>query len=188
MLSLDLWVIKTLLANENQAFGLRIAFDRKPRLLTSIDGYARFRDVRVRPRPFRVPAQTRAGSGCTSATACCVQAETKPSQTAPPRSTVLDCAALSVAWLDRVTDTGEAGNGSILASRRLPAVVAMAVAVPPPRTTEDQRRDPPVDSSHEDGQPKLGSTSHSWRTTPAGVHDFRADRITISASPEASPR
>ena len=72
-------VIKTLLANENQPFGLRIAFDRKPRLLTSIDGYARFRDVRVRPRAFRVPAQTRAGSGCTSATACCVQAETKPS-------------------------------------------------------------------------------------------------------------
>ena len=110
------WVIKTLLANENQVFGLPIAFDRKPRLLTSIDGYARFRDVRVRPRAFRVPAQTRAGNGCTSATACCVQAETKPSQTAPPRPTVLDCAALSVAWLDRVTDTGEAGNGSSTAA------------------------------------------------------------------------
>jgi hypothetical protein len=37
---------------ENQAFGLLIAFDRKPRLLTSIDGYARFRDVRVHLRLF----------------------------------------------------------------------------------------------------------------------------------------
>ena len=27
--AVSLWVIKTLLANENQAFGLRIAFDRK---------------------------------------------------------------------------------------------------------------------------------------------------------------
>ena len=81
----------------------------------------------------------------------------KASQTAPPGSIVLDCAALSVAWLDRVTDSGESGNGSILASRRLPAVLAMKVAAPPPRTTEDQRRDSPVDSSHEDGQPKLGA-------------------------------
>ena len=43
----------------------RVASDLRLPGLTSIDGYTRSRDVRVRPLSFRVSAQTRAGSGCT---------------------------------------------------------------------------------------------------------------------------
>src|SRR6266700_4082458 len=74
---------KTLLANGKSGVYPRVASDLRLPGLTSIDGYTRSRDVRVRPLSFRVSAQTRAGSGCTSATTtCCVQAETEPSQTA----------------------------------------------------------------------------------------------------------
>src|SRR6266436_7758599 len=119
---------KTLLANGKSGVYPRVASDLRLPGLTSIDGYTRSRDVRVRPLSFRVSAQTRAGSGCTSATTCCVQAQTEPSHTAAPRSIVLDRTAFSVALLDRVTDPGETGDSSILASRRLPAVLALAIA------------------------------------------------------------
>ncbi len=88
----DLWVIKTPLAKRNQAFACRMALSGDSVQLISIDGYARFRAGCIHPLLFRVSPQTRSGSGRTSAATRRVQAEADPSQTAPPRSAVLDCA------------------------------------------------------------------------------------------------
>jgi hypothetical protein len=62
----------------------------------------------------------------------------------------------TVAWLGRGPDHYETGNGRVLASGRIPVVLAVAVEVPATGTTQGQRRDSPLDSPHEDGQSKLG--------------------------------
>jgi len=106
--------------------------------LRSTDGYACSRGGRLPPLLLRAAPQTRSGGPCSSSATRRVQAEADPSQIAPPRSAVLDCAPSTVVRLDRGPDHRETGDGSFLASRRISAVLAIAVEVPPTGTTEGQ--------------------------------------------------
>ena len=183
-----LWVIKTLLANENQACGLRIAFDRKPRLLhrlmvmlvfvmfayvralfvsrhkLALEAVALRQQLAVFKRKQSRPKLRRLDRLCWIALRSLWPGWTESLILVKPETVVSwhrTGFRLFWRWRSRFRHPGR------------------------PKISDEY---PPVDSSHQDGQPKLGSTSHSWRITPAGVRDFRADRITISTSPEASPR
>src|SRR4051794_30122200 len=68
------------------------------------------------------------------------QTETAAAEVERLRSLVLDHPAASVATLGRRSGPGQTGDGSRLASGRLPLVLALAVPAAQ-RTAQDQRRD-----------------------------------------------
>jgi hypothetical protein len=152
----------------------------------STDVYARSRGDRLRPGLVRAAPQTCSGGRCSSPAARCLETETAPSQIAPPRSAVLDCAPPALVWLGRGANHCETGNRRLLASCRIPVVLAVAVEVLSTRTTEGQRGDSPVDSPHEGGQFNLGCSSYSWGIAPSRVRNFRADRLALSSGAKTS--
>jgi transposase InsO family protein len=61
----------------------------------------------------------------------------------------------------RCPSSGQTGHRSLLASRRLPTVLALAVSRKSGRAAESRPRDPGVDPSHKSRKSNLGCTSHS---------------------------
>jgi malonate-semialdehyde dehydrogenase (acetylating)/methylmalonate-semialdehyde dehydrogenase len=102
--NMALWVIKTAPARRIKRLPHRVTVPGVSLQLTSIDGYAPFGAGRLSTRLFRVSSQSRSGSGRTSTATRRVQAKAGPSETAPARSTVLDCAPPLMARLDRGPD------------------------------------------------------------------------------------
>ena len=76
----------------------------------------------------------------------------------------------------------QAGDRGLLASCRIPAVLAVAVSATSTGATTGECADPPVHSTHEGGESHMGCASHSRRTAPAWVRDFRASMSLAEAS------
>jgi len=63
----------------------------------------------------------------------------------------------------------ETGNRGRIASPWVPALLAVASNIPPPRAAQDQPRDPSPDPPDESGQPALGCSPNPRRTAKLGI-------------------
>src|SRR4051794_3763573 len=76
----------------------------------------------------RTASQARPGSGCSAATARGLETEATSPQTRSSGSAVLDGVATAVLGFGGCPHTGQTRNGRVLASRRFPSVLAVAVS------------------------------------------------------------
>src|SRR6516162_132550 len=134
--------------------------------------------------PFSATSKTCPGSRRSSPATRRLQAEAASAQTGSPRSAVLDCPPPAVGRLVRNPDHRQAGDRGFLASCRIPAVLAVAVSATSTGATTGEFADPPVNSTHEGGESHMGCASHSRRTAPARVRDFRAHGFALSSQPK----
>ncbi|PYU77946.1 MAG: hypothetical protein DMG50_29220, partial [Acidobacteria bacterium] len=107
--------------------------------------------------PFSATSQTRPGSRRSSPATRRLQAEAAPAQIGSPRSAVLDCPPPAVGELVGSPDHRQAGDRGFLASCRIPAVLAVAVSATSTGSTTGECADPPVNSTHEGGNPTWGA-------------------------------
>jgi hypothetical protein len=89
--------------------------------------------------------------------------ETAAPQAESVRPAVLDCRSARLDQLVRSARSRQARDGNLMASRRLPPVLEMAVSSSPSWPPEGDAGSPRLNPPHEKREPELGCTSHSWR-------------------------
>src|SRR3954451_20104015 len=104
------------------------------------------------------------------------------------RSPVLGGRSSDLDQLVRSTYSRQARHGSLLASRRIPPVLDMAIPPPASGASEGGRRSPKLDPPHAKRESDVGRAAHPWRAAITRLRDLRTYRITVSATPEAHSR
>jgi len=101
------------------------------------------------------------------------------------RSPVLAGRSSNLGQLVRGTHPRQAGYGRLLASRRIPPVLDMAIPPAASGAAESGGRGTRLDPPHEKRESDVGRAAHPWRAAITRLRDLRAYPVTLSATPEA---